>query len=51
MYEEDRLIQFARDHHALPADRFAEELMADVARFSGRSELSDDLTLIALRKE
>jgi serine phosphatase RsbU (regulator of sigma subunit) len=51
MYEEDRLIQFARDHHVLPADRFAEELMADVARFSGRSELSDDLTLIALRKE
>lgn len=50
MYEESRLIRFASDHHRLPAERFAEELMADVGRFSGRSELSDDLTLIALRK-
>lgn len=51
MYEEGRLIDFARNNKDIPAVRFADNLIADVARFTGGGEQSDDLTLIALKKE
>jgi serine phosphatase RsbU (regulator of sigma subunit) len=46
-----RLKEVVEEHHALPADRFADTLLDDVARWSekiSRSGQSDDITLLAI---
>jgi len=51
MFGAGALESFCREHRADPVDVFLDKLVAEVARFSGKSEFDDDLTAIALRKK
>jgi sigma-B regulation protein RsbU (phosphoserine phosphatase) len=49
-YGKKRCAEFVRDKRELPAEEFADALLADVARFSGRDARTqeDDITLLVL---
>ena len=50
MFEEERLVEYIRRNRSAPADDFLEGLISEVTAFTGRRELSDDLTAIVMRK-
>jgi len=50
MYGIDRFVKFLRDHRLEPLELIMENLLAEVRFFSERPELSDDFTVIAVRK-
>jgi serine phosphatase RsbU (regulator of sigma subunit) len=51
MYGVDRLTRFLVDHRSEPLDLIIENLLADVRFYSGRPEMADDFTIIAIRKK
>jgi len=51
MYDDGRLCRFVRDNRQAPLETFLDNLLADIQKFTGTTELSDDLTVIALRKQ
>ena len=50
MYGTDRLAAALAARAGLPLERRAEDLRAEVTRFTGSAELQDDLTLLLLRR-
>jgi serine phosphatase RsbU (regulator of sigma subunit) len=50
MFGQDRLIASLCAHRNEPLDTLIENILSDVRAFSHRPELSDDVTLLALRK-
>jgi serine phosphatase RsbU (regulator of sigma subunit) len=50
-YEEARLHALLRQHAGAPLETIAEEVIHDVRSFLGDSPLSDDVTLLLLRRE
>jgi len=50
MFGEERLIKFVQTYQGDSPESFVEELLGEVRSFSEKPELSDDSTVIALRK-
>lgn len=51
MFEENRLIEFVQTHRTDSFETFLNDLTNEVQLFSEKSELVDDFTVIALRKQ
>ncbi|MDE3180594.1 MAG: SpoIIE family protein phosphatase [Acidobacteriota bacterium] len=49
-YGESRLIEFARGHHALAPGTLVSECLKDLSSFLSETPLTDDLTLMAIRR-
>ena len=50
MFGETRLVEFAKTNNNQPSEKLIESLLQEVRRFSGKAELDDDCTVMALRK-
>jgi len=50
LFGEDRLSEYLRSNRQLTADNLLTGLLQEVNRFTGKKELDDDLTVIALKK-
>jgi len=50
MFGEDRVAEYARNHQNVQLREFLDGLIAEVMDFSGTGKLSDDTTVIVLRK-
>lgn len=51
MYSEERVKNFLKEHHGLPAKEFADLLMADVNAFEGQAGSFDDKTLVVVKRQ
>jgi len=51
MYGDVGLEAFCRDHRGEPIHTIVDNLLADIERFTGKSDFDDDLTVIALRRK
>lgn len=51
MFGDNRLLQFLSSHPATEPNQLVSLLMTEIDSFAGRKELSDDLTIIALRRQ
>ena len=50
LFGEARLLEYLQANRQLAADQLLTGLLQEVNRFTGRNELDDDLTVIALKK-
>ena len=50
LFGDEKLVEFVRQHKSEPTSSLLDTLLQEVQQFSGKLELDDDLTVIALRK-
>jgi serine phosphatase RsbU (regulator of sigma subunit) len=50
MYDEQRLIESIRCHAGAPISECVKQLYRSIAEFTGKAEVHDDITILALRR-